>query len=179
MTLQACTKDLNHHAQMGADDENLHHPKGFLAAPIGGVSWRDADENIAYPQISHFPSALNHVDGLSAPPTEVDGDIYLLQLATVILDVDTIVFQSGTTVRITFNGSPDLSGVAINDHARIRLATNASNIGTFIITAVNDGSDFIEITNAARTDGTDDEASVFLFGNARSITSCADINSAI
>ena len=159
MTLLACTKDLNHHAQMDAANENLHHPKGFLAAPIGGLAWRDADENIAYPQISHFPSVKDQIDGLSAPPTEVDGDIYLLESASVILDVDTIIFQSGTTVRITFNGSPDLSGLVVNDHARIRLSANASNNGTFIITAIDDGSDFIEITNPERTDDTDDEAS--------------------
>ena len=159
MTLIKNCKDLNHHSQLDASDENVHHPKGFLLAPIGGVGWRDADENIAYPQIAHFPSAINHVDGLSTPPTQVNGDIYLLKLAAIIHDVDTIVWQSGTTVRISFNGAPDLSGVAVGDHARIRLATNVSNIGTFIISDVNDGSDFIEITNEARPDNTDDEAS--------------------
>lgn len=158
MTLVKSTKDLNHHARQDESDQNMHYPKGFLASSNGTLAWRDADANLAYTQATHFPAVKNHIDGLLAPPTEVDGDIYLLQKATVILDVDTIVFQSGTTVRLTFNGTPDLSSLVINDHARVRLAGNASNNGTFIITAINDGSDFIDITNPARTDGTDDEA---------------------
>lgn len=74
------------------------------------------------------------------------------------LDVDTIAWQSGTTVRYTFNGTPDLSAVAAGDSLVVASATNASNNGTFIITTVNDGSDYIQVTNALRTDNTLDEA---------------------
>lgn len=158
MTLIKSTKDLNHHARMDEDDANMHYPKGFLTSDPGTIAVRGADENLRYEQTTHLHDALNHVDGLSAPPTEVDGDVYLLQQSTVIHDVNTITWQSGTTVRIAFNGSPDLSGVVVNDHARIRTATNASNNGTFIITDVNDGSDFIDVTNANRTSATGDEA---------------------
>jgi len=76
-----------------------------------------------------------------------------------VLDVDAIDWQSGTTVRNTYNGTPDLSNVEIGDRVANSSATNASNDGDFIITAVNDGSDYIEYTNPARTDATDDEVS--------------------
>jgi hypothetical protein len=74
------------------------------------------------------------------------------------LDVDTIVWQSGTTVRYTFNGSPDLSAV-LEGYIVVTAAANASNNGSFLISTISDGSDYIEVTIAARTDGTDDEAS--------------------
>lgn len=151
--------NLNEHAKADVDDTNLHYPKGFLAGLGGTFAFKDNSGNIQWQQSGKLEAALNEVDGLSAPPTEVDGDVYVLDKASTVLDVDTIVFQSGNTVRITFNGAPDLSSLVINDHARIRLAGNSSNNGTFIITLINDGSDFIEVTIPNRTDGSDDEAS--------------------
>lgn len=74
------------------------------------------------------------------------------------LDVDTIAWQSGNTVRYTFNGTPDLSGVEVDDKYVATSSTNSSNDGCFNITAVNDGSDYIEVYNPDRGDGTDDEA---------------------
>ena len=79
-----------------------------------------------------------------------------------IVTVTDIVWQSGTTVRISFSGTPDLSDVYVNDIFGISTASNSSNNGRFIISAVNDASDWIEITNAARTDGSEDETSVSL-----------------
>lgn len=75
------------------------------------------------------------------------------------LDIDAITWQSGTTVRDTFNGTPDLSDVAIGDTYTVTGAANDSNNGTFTITAVSTGSYYVEYLNADRTDGTDDEAS--------------------
>lgn len=74
-------------------------------------------------------------------------------------DVDTIAHQSGNTIRLTFNGSPDLSNLSTDDTIKVKSASNDSNKGTFPITAVNDTSDYIEITNEDRSDATDDEAS--------------------
>ena len=74
-------------------------------------------------------------------------------------DVNTILWQSGNTIRYTFNGTPDLTKIKVEDSLHIDLATNASNNGDFIITAVNDSSDYIEVTNSGRSDATDDEAS--------------------
>jgi len=151
-------KDLNHHARLDEDEQNMHFPKLFLSANAGEILWKDETENLEWRQLAVFPPVIDIVDGASAPPTENNGDVYVITVATV-LDTDTIVFQSGNTIRYTFNGSPDLSGVAVNDHLRIIDAGKTSNNGTFIITTVNDGSDFIEVTNTSRSDGTDDEAS--------------------
>jgi len=75
-----------------------------------------------------------------------------------LLDVDTIVWQSGTTVRFTFNSSPDLSEIPVGSEIKVALATNSSNNGTFVISAVDDTAKHIEVAIAARTDDTDDEA---------------------
>lgn len=159
MATQKSTKDLNHHARLDEDEANMHFPKQFLGANAGTVVWKDETENIAWIQLPVLPPVIDIVDGLSAPPTEIDKDVYVLDLAASSLDVDTILFQSGNTIRYTFNGSPDLSGIAVDYHMRIRGAGLSINDGTFIITDVNDGSDFIEITNVNREDNTDDEAS--------------------
>ena len=74
------------------------------------------------------------------------------------MDIDRIEYQTGDT-RIYFNGTPNLSGLALNDVVLISGATNASNNGQYRITAVNDGLDYIDIDNPNRTDATDDEAS--------------------
>lgn len=152
------TKDLNHHSRADEDEGNMHFPKLFLSAKAGEISWKDETENLEWRQLTVFPPVIDIVDGSIPPPTENDGDVYVITVTT-ILDTDTIVFQSGNTIRYTFNGSPDLSGVGVNDHLRIIDAGKTSNNGTFIITAVDDGSDFIEVTNLNRLDGTDDEAS--------------------
>jgi len=73
------------------------------------------------------------------------------------LDVNNITWQSGNTIRYTFSGSPDLSGVANGDVLIVTGATNPSNNGTFLITAVSDPSDYVDVTNLGRSDATDDE----------------------
>lgn len=93
-----------------------------------------------------------------------DVDVYAVAKASDVLvlgslDVNTIAWRSGTTVRYTFNGSPNLSTVSAGMWLKVASAANSSNNGCFVITAVNDGSDYIEVTNAARTDADDDEAS--------------------
>ena len=64
-------------------------------------------------------------------------------------DVNTITNTAGDTWRYTFNGSPDLSTAIVGEVVVFTGATNAGNNGTFVTTAVNDGSDYIEITNAS------------------------------
>jgi len=141
------------------EDPQIHEPKGFGAALINTKLAKLVPNGSEWTENNVLPSALSLADSTVAPPTEVLTDIYLLDRTGVTLDVDTIVWQSGTTVRISFNGTPDLSGVTIGDTYNTSGNGNTSNDGIFDITDVNDGSDYIEITNAARTDGTDDEPS--------------------
>lgn len=75
------------------------------------------------------------------------------------LNIDTIAWQSGTTVRYTFSGSPDLSGVVVGHQLQATGCTNALHNGTFEITAVSNASDYIEVTNTAISDASNDESS--------------------
>ena len=74
------------------------------------------------------------------------------------LDVNTITFQSGNTVRYVFNGTPDLSTVEVGFFLRVTTATTASNNGTFRIVAVDDTNDRIDVINPGRDSATGDEA---------------------
>lgn len=77
------------------------------------------------------------------------------------LAIDNINWQTGTTstVRYTFTGSPDLSAVIVGHQLVVSGCTDNTHNGTFEITVVNNASDWIEVTNAAVTDATLDEAS--------------------
>ena len=72
--------------------------------------------------------------------------------------VDNINWQSGNTVRYSFNGTPDLYIYQIGDYLKITTCTNAINNGLFVVTAVNDASDWMEITNEAVSSAATDEA---------------------
>ena len=88
---------------------------------------------------------------------ELDGDAYVLTNPSPTLVPTSIIWQAGTTVRYQYAGGTDLSSVPLVGNLIHEGAINASNDGVFAISAVNDGSDFIEVTNALRTDATDDE----------------------
>lgn len=155
----------NEHLNMDKDelgnpsDNNMHHPFGYQAADDGTTPAKIVGEDMQWFPGQLPPAIETNIDGLSAPPTEVDGDIYTIVTALLDLDVDSIVWQSGTTVRVFFNGTPNLSGVGAGDFYLTKNNGNATNDGTFVISAVDDGADWVEITNDQRTDGTDDESS--------------------
>lgn len=146
----------NQHRNLTGDA--LHNPKGFDGASNGTKPFKDGSGALDWITETQLPKALDYVSAQSAPPTEVTGDVYLIDTTGTAYDINTIAWQSGNTIRIAFNGSPDLSAVAANDYFITSGNGNASNDGTFIITTVNDGSDYIEITNNDRSDATDDEA---------------------
>jgi hypothetical protein len=73
------------------------------------------------------------------------------------LDIDTIAWQSGTTVRYTFNGSPDLSAIVVNNVLNVVTAANNVNNGSFYISAISVGSFYVDVTNDQVTDATVDE----------------------
>jgi hypothetical protein len=139
--------------------EQLHNPKGFDGASPSTTLIKNAAGEIEWVSNSNFDNALDYVSPQSAPPTEVEDDIYLLDDTGVVYDIDTIAWQSGNTIRYTFNGTPNLSAITAGDYLVTSGNGNSSNDGTFVISAVDDGLDYIEITNALRSDATDDEAS--------------------
>jgi hypothetical protein len=147
----------NQHRNLSGDQ--VHNPKNFESAGNNTYLIKDGEGNLEYDTRNVLPKALNYVSGQSTPPTEVTDDVYLIDGTGTAYDIDTVAWQSGNTVRYTFNGSPSLTSVAADDYLVVSGSTNAVNNGTFLITAVNDGSDYIEVTNFQVTDATDDEAS--------------------
>lgn len=86
-----------------------------------------------------------------------DAEIPALSTLLSSLDVANITWQSGTTVRSTFNGTPTLTAVAVGDEITFSGCTNAVNNGTFVISAINTGSYWVEFTNSSRTSATGNE----------------------
>ena len=138
--------------------EQLHNPKGFDSASNNTTMMKDGAGSVLWTPQTDLPQALNIVSPQSAPPTENSGDVYIMDTTGTAYDINTITWQSGNTIRIAFNGSPDLSAVAADDYFVTSGNANSSNDGTFQISAVNDGSDYIDIINLNRSDATDDEA---------------------
>ena len=159
------TQNQDFHSRMDENSTNMHLPKGMRLAENGTNVVKYASGDVQYIPINPLPAALDFADSSIAPVTEVDGDIYILDTSLSSLTVTDIVWQSGTTVRISFSGSPDLSSTTVEDYFIISTASNDSNNGRFILSDVNDGSDFIEIENSSRTDATDDETSISIASN--------------
>lgn len=69
----------------------------------------------------------------------------------------TIAHQTGNTIRYTFN-SVDLSAVVTGDMLWVEDANIASNNGLFAITTVNNGSNWVDVTNPNRSDSAGNES---------------------
>lgn len=56
----------------------MHYPKGYVAAAQNAFMGVDETDALIWEQRYFLPAALNYVSAVSAPPTEVGGDIYVL-----------------------------------------------------------------------------------------------------
>lgn len=148
---------LNEHKNL--IDSQLHNCKGFSGALKNQYLIKNERYLQAWETRNFLPPVIDVADPNSPPPTEVDGDTYIVGDQIVHLDVNTITWQSGTTVRYVFNGTPDLSVYSTGDFITFVDSGNANNDGTFAITAIDNGADWIEILNPIRTSSTGDEAS--------------------
>lgn len=145
----------NYHKDM--EDESLHVAKDFANGVNGSVPWKNEQGLQKFISKSILPNVLGLAASNAAPPSENDGDTYLIGAERAQLTVSAINWQSGTTVRYSFSGSPDLSAYVIGDYIIVVDAVNTEHNGTFAITAFSDGSDYIEVTNLLVTDATLDE----------------------
>ena len=149
---------------MAADDHstltgnNLHESKGFAEAGNNALSVKNERGASAWEARNVLPAVLSITSSLAVPPTEVDGDAYIINAAGVSLDVNTIAWQSVNTIRYTFNSAPDLSIYATTDYLIVKSATLSINNGRFVITAIDNTAKWIEITNTNRSSATDNEA---------------------
>ena len=92
--------------------------------------------------------------GRQGAPIESNVDFSELEAQTrisvgITLDIESISLPDASTTRYTFNGSPDLfSFYEVGDNITVSSAMNGANNGIFIITAIDDAADFIDVTNA-------------------------------
>lgn len=109
--------------------------------------------------INRYTSALkpciDFANGLEASPSNEPNDIYIIQQGVTIQSTS-ITWQSGNTVRFQFAGSTDLSAYSSGMYLHVKNCSDSVNNGLFVITAVNDGSGFIEVANDLVTDATHD-----------------------
>lgn len=151
-------------------EDKLHNSKGFTTASNNTIESKNEKGLLEWQSNLVLPSCLRLAISTALPPTTVNGDVYILDDAAGKLDVNTIVWQSGTTVRYTFNSSPDLSAYAVGDYLKVVTAANGNNNGTFVISAVDNTAKHIDVTNALRTSATGDEAT-----NSPAVGSVTDI----
>lgn len=139
-------------------DSQLHVCKGHQSANVGTYIVKDEVGSQIWESRPVLYPAISQVNPNAAPPTELTGDIYILTQAYTTLDVITIAWQSGTTVRYTLTGDVAmLAAAAVGHFAKIIGATNSKHNGRFAIT--NKGADWFEITNALVTGAGDNESS--------------------
>ena len=160
---EATSTNQRHHAHLDKNDGNMHHAKGYRNATIGSNMWKSEENEQKWEQFGFLPACLDIQDSTATPDNEDAGGIYVLDNSSEIYVITSIAWQSANTVRITYSGSPDLSGISTaNNNVYIYGSgiTNTEHIGRFALTTVNDGSDYIEITNPSVTDATLDESSM-------------------
>jgi len=145
---------INEHRNAHQSDDNMHEVKGFPAANKGNSYRKNIQGASEWQRDFRQPNAKALVRGYVAPLTEVDGDVYAL--TSPLLDVDGIVFQSGTTVRFTFTSGYE-NIYAVGNYLQISGEANVLHNGVWLISAVN--ASFLEVTNPAITDSSNDQAS--------------------
>ena len=81
------------------DGDNLHVSKGFTQASTNTFETKDGNSETSWDRRRNLPPCLNYVSGQSAPPTTVTGDIYIIDGTGTAYDINTVAWQSATTVR--------------------------------------------------------------------------------
>lgn len=120
----------------------------YTAKKVDHIIETDASSNtilVEFPE----PDTDYHGQEYVIDPHDRSNTTRVVSFNPTSLDVDTITDQGGNTFRYTMNNTPDLSGVSVGDYIKVENATNAANDGIWVVTAVSDPSDYIEITNAA------------------------------
>lgn len=148
------TQKINSHKFAHLDDKNMHEVKGFPSASVNYAYKKNIRGFSEWKRTARQENILGTQNGYDAPTTEVNGDVYLIESPE--LDIDGIVWQSGTTVRFTFSaGYSDI--YAVNNYLQVSGAANEKHNGVFLITAKN--TTYLDVTIPSVTDGGDDVAS--------------------
>jgi hypothetical protein len=142
---------LNQHRYL--QDPLIHESKGFFSAENNTYSIKSVYGESSWEKIAVFGNHISIVSPLSAPPTTNNSDVYILNSTGGELDVNNITWQSGTTVRYSFSGSPDLSIYSVGWNIIIKGEPVAGHNGVFLITAINNSTKYIEVSNPIFVNG--------------------------
>lgn len=145
---------INSHKFAHLDDRNMHEVKGFPSASVNHAYKKNIRGASEWQRTARQENILGTQNGYDAPTTEVNGDVYLIESPE--LDINGLIWQSGTNVRITF--SSGYSNIyAVGNYLTISGAANAKHNGVFEITAA--AGSHLDVTIPSITDGADDVAS--------------------
>lgn len=142
---------ITEHRNQHLRDEGMHEVKGFPSASIGYAYKKGIRGISEWSRVARQENVIATVTGYAAPLTEVDGDVYSIE--SPLLQIANINWQSGTTVRFTFDSG--YSNIyAVGNYLQISGETIENHNGVWVITAVN--ASYLEVTNENITDATDD-----------------------
>lgn len=138
-----------------------HTPKNFDdSAILGDVAWKNESQVHEYFPVGKLPDCINVVSAMAAPPTTVENDIYVLTDTTEVLgrqQISALNWQSGSTMRATFDAGHDLTTPAIGDYIHIQNSGESLQNGRFVITA--EGAGTVDFTNTSISSSAQDEGS--------------------
>ena len=112
------------------------------------------------PQLGNVVEFVNAMEPPPGSPSETDGLSYILKRGSLVFDIASVVWQTGTKVKIDLtDGSPapDFTDIEAGDFLCCEGLGVSVNNGSFVIDEVNAIDDFIVIVNPRRTDGSKDE----------------------
>ena len=148
---------LNEHDSLA--EANLHESKGFSTSLKNGSMVKSERSVSLWEQRFILPAALSRVSSFAAPPTEVDGAIYILDAAMPGVLVADITWQSANIVKYTFEGAPDLADWSVGDYYITVGNGFAFNNGRFVILSKSSigGVQWVTVTNTLISDASFNE----------------------
>lgn len=132
-------------------EKNMHEVKGFPSSAVNFAYKKNTKGISEWQRVARQENVLDRRNGFEAPITEIDGDVYIIEAPE--LDVNGLVWQSGTTVRVTF--SAGYSNIyEVDNYLQINGEANAKHNGVFLITGKS--ATYLDVINVNIIDGVDD-----------------------
>lgn len=137
------------------EEEGKHTAKGFTNALRGTIPMRNEFDDQVFVPISHLPNCIGVADSSASPSIEDFATVYLLDGTLGDLDIASIAWQSGNTVRVTIGTAVPTLGV--DDYIEIIGTTNPLHEGIFKVTNFNAPGKYFDYVNPNIVDATTNE----------------------
>jgi len=146
--------------------------KDFKTKVMSGITPEYTNEKEARDLVTSSRSPIDSIQGKRslalAFTSELNTPDTFNIAATASMDIESQVWQSDYIMRITFNGTPDLSGVEDGDYLTVNYSSVASLNGTWLIIVVNDSSNYVDIIQPGATDARDEPSGSPAIGDIQS-----------